>query len=86
MGYVLYNWSLEEKKMLLRKSYDAISDGGVLIVIEDIIDKDRRITKDGFLMSLNMLIEAPNGAAFSESDFEEWIKEVGFKGVEFMKL
>jgi hypothetical protein len=72
--------------MLLRKSYDAINDGGVFIAIEDIIDKDRKTNVDGFLMSLNMLIEGPDGCTFTESEFEEWVTEIGFKRVEFIRL
>jgi hypothetical protein len=72
--------------VLLRKSYDAIKDGGILIVIEDILDKARKVNTFGFMMSLNMLIEAPEGFEFSEGDFEEWVKEIGFTRVEFMKL
>ena len=28
MGHILHDWNLEEKKLLLRKAYEAISPGG----------------------------------------------------------
>ncbi|HZS64857.1 MAG TPA: methyltransferase, partial [Xanthobacteraceae bacterium] len=55
MGHILHDWDLEEKKMLLRKAYDALPSGGALIVYDAIIDDERRTNAFGLLMSLNML-------------------------------
>lgn len=41
MGHILHDWGLEEKLTLLRQAYDALPDGGALIVYESIIDDDR---------------------------------------------
>ena len=41
MGHILHDWDLDEKRMLLRKAYDALPDGGALIVYEAIIDDER---------------------------------------------
>ena len=42
MGHILHDWSLDEKRLLLRKAYDALPEGGALIVYEAIIDDERR--------------------------------------------
>ena len=34
MGMILHDWDLEHKKLLIRKAYDALPDGGAYIVIE----------------------------------------------------
>ena len=57
MGHILHDWNLDEKMMLLRKAYDALPQGGALIVHEAIIDDARKKNAFGLLMSLNMLIE-----------------------------
>ena len=57
MGHILHDWDIDEKRMLLKKAYDALPDGGALIVYEAIIDDERRGNAFGLLMSLNMLIE-----------------------------
>jgi len=59
MGHILHDWNLEEKKLIIRKAYEAIPQGGALIVYESIIDDDRSQNSFGLLMSLNMLIETP---------------------------
>jgi hypothetical protein len=79
MGHILHDWSLAEKKMLVRKGFDALPSGGALIIYESIIDDDRRKNVFGLLMSLNMLIETPAGFDYTGADCMGWMKEAGFK-------
>jgi len=79
MGHILHDWNLEEKKMLIRKAYDAIPDGGALIVYDSMIDDDRSKNAFGLLMSLNMLIETPGGFDYTGADCMGWMKEAGFR-------
>jgi hypothetical protein len=79
MGHILHDWNLEEKKMLIRKAYEAIPGGGALIVYESIIDDDRSQNVFGLLMSLNMLIETPGGFDYTGADCMGWMKEAGFR-------
>jgi hypothetical protein len=79
MGHILHDWNLEEKKMLLRKAYDALPEGGALIVFEAMIDDERRQNTLGLLMSLNMLIETPGGFDYTGADCQGWMREAGFR-------
>jgi hypothetical protein len=79
MGHILHDWDLTQKKALIRKAYDALPQGGALIVYESIIDDDRRRNAFGLLMSLNMLIETPGGFDYTGADCVGWMKEAGFK-------
>jgi hypothetical protein len=78
MGHILHDWNLDEKKMLLRKAYEALPTGGAVIVYESIIDDDRSKNSFGLLMSLNMLIETPGGFDYTGADCIGWMKEAGF--------
>ncbi|MBM3551189.1 MAG: methyltransferase [Alphaproteobacteria bacterium] len=78
MGHILHDWDLEQKRMLLKKAYDALPDGGALIVYEAMIDDDRRENAFGLLMSLNMLIETDGGFDFTGADCQAWMKDAGF--------
>ena len=77
MGHILHDWDLDEKRVLLQKAYDALPDGGALIVYEAIIDDDRRENAFGLLMSLNMLIETPGGFDYTGADCRGWMAEDG---------
>lgn len=79
MGHILHDWNLDEKMMLLRKSYEALAPGGALIVHEALIDDERKRNAFGLLMSLNMLIETHGGFDFTGADCRKWMKEAGFK-------
>jgi hypothetical protein len=77
MGHILHDWELDDKRMLLQKAYDALPNGGALIVHEALIDDDRRENAFGLLMSLNMLIEA-YGFDYTGADCRGWLADAGF--------
>ncbi|MDQ3253475.1 MAG: acetylserotonin O-methyltransferase [Acidobacteriota bacterium] len=79
MGHILHDWNLDEKRMLLGKAYEALPEGGALIVFEALIDDERRENAFGLLMSLNMLIETPGGFDYTGADCRQWMREVGFR-------
>ena len=79
MGHILHDWNLAEKRVLLKKAYDALPDGGALIVYDAIIDDERRSNAFGLLMSLNMLIETPGGFDYTGADCQAWMQEAGFR-------
>ncbi|HYF34422.1 MAG TPA: methyltransferase [Prosthecobacter sp.] len=79
MGHILHDWDLEQKKMLLRKSYEALPPGGAVVAYDAIIDDDRSQNAFGLMMSLNMLIETPGGFDYSGADCIGWMREAGFR-------
>jgi O-methyltransferase domain/Dimerisation domain len=79
MGHVLHNWGLDAKLALLDKAYQALPDGGALIVYEAIIDDDRRANPFALLMSVNMLIETTDGFDYTGADCRSWMAQVGFR-------
>ena len=79
MGHILHDWDLDEKRLLLQKAYEALPDGGALIVYDAIIDDERRRNAFGLLMSLNMLIETPGGFDYTGADCCGWLQATGFR-------
>jgi hypothetical protein len=79
MGHILHDWNLEIKRMLVRKAYEALPEGGAYIVYESVIDDDRSANAFGLLMSLNMLIETSDGFDYTGADCSGWMKEAGFR-------
>lgn len=78
MGHILHDWNLDMKRMLLRKAFAALPEGGSVIVYDAIIDDDRSRNAFGLLMSLNMLIETPDGFDYTGADCQGWMREAGF--------
>jgi O-methyltransferase domain/Dimerisation domain len=86
MGHILHDWDLEQKKALIGKAFDALPQGGALIVYDSIIDDDRRENVFGLLMSLNMLIETVGGFDYTGADCRAWMKEAGFRETRVERL
>ncbi len=86
MGNILHDWGTEHKKMLIGKAYEALPQGGALVVIENIIDDNRSENAFGLLVSLNMLIETYEGYDFTGADFGNLARETGFKEISIMPL
>ncbi len=86
MGMILHDWNLEQKRMLIKKAYDALPPGGALVTIEALIDDERRSNAFGLLMSLNMLIEFGEAFDYSGADFRGWCEQVGFRKFATMHL
>jgi hypothetical protein len=79
MGHILHDWNLDEKRMLVRKAYDALPAGGALVVYDAIIDDERRRNVPGLLISLTMLLETPGGFDYTGADGTGWLREAGFR-------
>jgi 16S rRNA G1207 methylase RsmC len=86
MGNILHDWDEGQKKSLIGKAREALTDGGRLIAVENIIDDARRQNTFGLLMSLNMLIELPGGFDYTGAQFDAWCTEAGFDRTEIVPL
>ncbi len=78
--------------MLMKKVYESLNENGSFIVVESLIDDERKnlgglISKFKInIVSLNMLIETFGGFNFSFKDYEVWAKEIGFKNSKKLDL
>lgn len=86
MGMILHDWNLEGKMHLIRAAYNALPKGGAFVVIEHLIDNERRTNSFGLTMSLNMLIEFGDAFDYTAQEFEGWCRAVGFQRFETIPL
>ncbi|MFC5722485.1 methyltransferase [Streptomyces gamaensis] len=85
-GHILHDWDLPTKRTLLEKAYEALPDGGTVVVHETLIDDGRRHNAAGLLMSLNMLIETPGGFDYTGADCRGWLTDAGFRDARVVHL
>ncbi len=86
MGNILHDWGYDNKLRLVQAAYKALPENGALVVIEAIIDDERRKNVFGLLMSLNMLIETHDGYDFTFQDFQDLCRQAGFRRFELLPL
>lgn len=77
--HILSNWDLPTCRTLLRKAHEALTDGGLVVIYETLLDDDRRENVDGLLMSLTMLLETPGGFEYTGADCRGWLADAGFR-------
>lgn len=85
LGHILHDWSLEDRREILSKVHDAVNPGGAVVVYGTMMDNDRR-EELPLLMSLNMLIETPEGSDYTTKECIEWLHTAGFEGGEAKSL
>ncbi|MGK3966074.1 methyltransferase [Sorangium sp. So ce1667] len=86
MGHILHGWNLADKRSFIKKAYDALSEGGVLVVYDAMIDDDRSENVAGFMMSLTILLETPEGFDYTSADCASWLRDQGFRDVRAARL
>ena len=86
LGNILHDWNLEDKKKILKNVFHALTPGGSMVIIENLIDDDRQENAFGLLMSLNMLIEFGDAYDTTFCDLENLCKDIGFAHFERMAV
>ncbi|XYI00138.1 methyltransferase [Sorangium sp. So ce1128] len=86
MGHILHGWNLADKRSFIKKAYDALSEGGVLVVYDAMIDDNRSENVAGFMMSLTILLETPEGFDYTSADCASWLRDQGFRDVRAERL
>lgn len=89
MAHVFNECSLTEKLQLVNKVYDALPVGGALVVIDHLIDDERKHASNELLSSLNVLLArgcADKRFGYSYADFAGWAATSGFQSTEFLEL
>jgi SAM-dependent methyltransferase len=85
-GHVLHDWDVETKQVLLRMAYDALPEGGRVVVYESMIDDDRRENVQGLLISLNVRTVSEGGSGCTTAECTEWVRRAGFGEVTALHL
>jgi ubiquinone/menaquinone biosynthesis C-methylase UbiE len=72
--------SLGEKDiiMIFKKAYNALNDGGMIIVKDFYFNNDRVSPEKASLFAVNMLVNTEEGDCYTVYEVKKWLKEAGF--------
>ena len=73
-------------KEILRKSFNAMVSGGLLMVQEQFLNSEKTGPLLPVLIGINQLIHTPAGRAYSAQEVSDMAKEVGFTHLSFRPL
>lgn len=78
LSAIFHSMGPDNCKLLLRKAYNSLVGGGLVVVQENLIDADGTSPTSAALFSLNMLVHTGEGQSRSGEEVVAWMKEVGF--------
>ncbi|XP_032082132.1 acetylserotonin O-methyltransferase-like [Thamnophis elegans] len=84
LARILHNWSDERCLQLLSKVYQACKPGGGVLIVEMLLDEDRRGPLATHFYSMLMLLYT-EGREWSASEFNVLLCKAGFQTVELKK-
>ncbi|MFQ5588843.1 MAG: class I SAM-dependent methyltransferase [Nitrospiria bacterium] len=71
---------------ILKKSFNALDPGGLILVQDQMLNRQKTGPALSALIGVNQLIHTPGGAAYSEKEVSEWMRATGFKKVRTVRL
>ncbi|NOU18579.1 MAG: hypothetical protein HOO91_13570 [Bacteroidales bacterium] len=84
MMRITHDWSIEQIKILFKKIYNSLPEGGKLMVYETFKSDDRKNPGDSSMVSLLLLTISPNGECRTKAEIKEILLETGFSNIEFL--
>ncbi|WP_324192741.1 methyltransferase [Nocardia transvalensis] len=82
LSAVLHDWDEKTGRALLGKCFRALPAGGMIILLEDLLDDDRTGPSRAALVGVNMLVETEGGKNYSGAEYTSWLTDAGFADVE----
>ncbi len=83
---LLHIYKPAENHRILKKCWYSLAKKGIVVVQEFILNSVKTKPLFSTLFSLNMLIGTLGGAAYTEDEIKEWLKEIGFSNIKKIDL
>jgi ubiquinone/menaquinone biosynthesis C-methylase UbiE len=81
LGHIIHSEGEKWGRKLIKKSYRALKDDGLLLIAEMVPNDARSGPPLPLLFGLNMIVHTEMGDVFTMREYREWLKEAGFRRV-----
>ncbi len=78
LGHILHSEGPERSRRLLRKTFDALSPGGTIAIMEFLPNDERTGPPHALIFAVNMLVHTDSGDTFTFAEISQWLLEAGF--------
>ena len=75
----IHSFGPDANRRFIRKCYDAMCPGGLLIIKDFLVANDRSGPAFSLMFALHMLVATGEGDAYTIAQVEEWTREAGFE-------
>jgi SAM-dependent methyltransferase len=78
--------SPDENLDLLERCREALLAGGRIVIQDFILNAEKTGPLPAALFSVNMLVNTPNGASYSEKEYSSWLERKGFRSISRVEI
>lgn len=78
LSAIAHQNSREQNRALFAKTYDALENGGVLVIRDVVMDETRTQPVGGAMFAVNMLVATERGGTYTFAEFAEDLASAGF--------
>ena len=82
LSNICHMLSPTENRDLLRRGAQALVRKGRIVIQEFVLNADRTSPAPAALFALNMLVGTANGNSYTEGEYQTWLREAGFDGMD----
>jgi 8-O-methyltransferase len=76
-GHVLHDWGPDSRRILLERAYQALPEGGQLVIYDRMLDgTPRDLSK--LMYSMTFMLASAGGSEYSVDECRGWLREAGF--------
>jgi ubiquinone/menaquinone biosynthesis C-methylase UbiE len=86
LGHICHSEGAEWTRRLIEKCFRALKKNGRLLIIDYIVDEERRSGLMPLLLALNALLGTEEGDTFTFSEYRQWLSNAGCTEVRAMPL
>jgi ubiquinone/menaquinone biosynthesis C-methylase UbiE len=86
LGHICHSEGAEWTRRLIEKCFRALKKNGRLLIIDYIVDEERRSGLMPLLLALNALLGTKEGDTFTFSEYRQWLSNAGCIEVRTMPL
>ncbi|MFC1652296.1 methyltransferase [Planctomycetota bacterium] len=81
LSAITHQNSRSQNRTLYQRIFTALSDGGTLLIRDNVLETDRTCPVAGALFAVNMLVATEGGNSYSFAEYREDLKQAGFSDV-----
>ena len=81
LGHLLHSEGESRSRQLLKKAFDVLETGGIVVIAEFIADEDRTGPPGALIFAVTMLVNTDVGDSFTLNEMTAWLQEAGFVNV-----
>ncbi len=83
---ICHMFSPDENRTLFERAFNALAPRGQIVVQDFILEPDKTAPRAAALFALNMLVGTTAGNTYSEPEYANWLRDVGFTNVRRVRL